>query len=191
MSSPKTRDVIAKAAITLFLEKGYQETSIADIRATSGATTGSIYHFFGNKAGVAVAIWEDAISGWKQAFEAIDPGAEAEAQIRATVESLLIWGRGNAAHFAVYDEIAFLSRTIPDFQRIVARIDEGHAVSSRMYLDWVEAGAVADLPWPLARALMMGPGLEALRSGAALDDPTIARLSAVAWAAVRPGAAYQ
>ncbi|HTO27428.1 MAG TPA: TetR family transcriptional regulator, partial [Devosia sp.] len=40
------RRQILDAALSAFLERGYAATSIADIRARSGASTGSIYHFF-------------------------------------------------------------------------------------------------------------------------------------------------
>ena len=49
------REAILAAALRLFTKKGYSDTSIHDLRMTSGASVGSIYHHFGGKAGVAAA----------------------------------------------------------------------------------------------------------------------------------------
>ena len=58
------RRQILDAALASFLEKGYAATSIADIRARSGASTGSIYHFFSGKGALAEALLREAVAGW-------------------------------------------------------------------------------------------------------------------------------
>lgn len=184
MSSPDTRNAIADAAISLFIENSYSGTSIADIRKASGATTGSIYHFFASKAGLAIAIWQDAIGGWQSCFEEMNAADTPEDQIRATVLSLLCWARANPAHFRVYDEILSLSRSLEEFAPIRQSVEQGHAVSAKMYGEWAAAGAVVDYPWHIARALMVGPSLEALRASEHLTQSDCAALTEAAWRAV-------
>ena len=53
-----TRDRLVAAARELFLEKGYQSTSIADILQRAGANSGSLYHFFPTKQDLLVAVLE-------------------------------------------------------------------------------------------------------------------------------------
>ena len=43
---------IVESAISLFQEHGYEKTTIADISEVTGFSVGSIYNFFGNKAGI-------------------------------------------------------------------------------------------------------------------------------------------
>jgi AcrR family transcriptional regulator len=51
-----TRDRILFSALTLFAEKGYLSTSIADILKAAGAHSGSLYHFFPTKQDVLIAV---------------------------------------------------------------------------------------------------------------------------------------
>ena len=54
--SGPTRDRILNAAQDLFETRGYNATGIAEILRASGANTGSLYHFFGNKEDLLVAV---------------------------------------------------------------------------------------------------------------------------------------
>ena len=56
MSTPDRRQAILDAALASFVARGYLATSISDIRAASGASTGSIYHFFAGKGALAEAL---------------------------------------------------------------------------------------------------------------------------------------
>ncbi len=49
------RDQILAAALGAFAEKGFAAATIEDVRERSGASTGSIYHHFGDKEGLAAA----------------------------------------------------------------------------------------------------------------------------------------
>lgn len=53
-----TRDRIVHAAMTLFGEKGYGSTSVADILREAKANSGSLYHAFATKQDVLIAVLE-------------------------------------------------------------------------------------------------------------------------------------
>ena len=58
---------IIDAARDLFLEKGYNSTSIADILSRSQVNSGSLYHFFPSKQDVLIAVlvsYRDRIGEW-------------------------------------------------------------------------------------------------------------------------------
>jgi AcrR family transcriptional regulator len=58
---------IVDAARDLFLEKGYNSTSIADILSRSQVNSGSLYHFFPSKQDVLIAVlvsYRDNIGEW-------------------------------------------------------------------------------------------------------------------------------
>jgi TetR/AcrR family transcriptional regulator, cholesterol catabolism regulator len=59
-SSEETRTKLMEAAIILFGANGFKGTSIRDIAGATGVTIPNIYHYFGSKSGLLVAIVENA-----------------------------------------------------------------------------------------------------------------------------------
>lgn len=53
-----TRTLVLDAALSLFTDKGYFNTSVHDIGRTAGVSIGSIYHHFGDKEGLARALYD-------------------------------------------------------------------------------------------------------------------------------------
>jgi AcrR family transcriptional regulator len=51
-----TRERLIEAAIALFWEKGYANTSMSDVLAAAKANSGSFYHFFSSKEDLLVAM---------------------------------------------------------------------------------------------------------------------------------------
>ncbi|MFG1706062.1 TetR/AcrR family transcriptional regulator [Nonomuraea sp. M3C6] len=56
--SSETRDTLLRAAREVFLAKGYAEATVADLVEASGISVGSLYHHFGGKPGLFLALWE-------------------------------------------------------------------------------------------------------------------------------------
>ncbi|MFF2806696.1 ScbR family autoregulator-binding transcription factor [Streptomyces sp. NPDC058000] len=61
-----TRRFLLEAAATLFDERGYVGTSISDISAHSGRTSGAIYFHYASKEKLALAIVEEHFDTWPQ-----------------------------------------------------------------------------------------------------------------------------
>ena len=61
-ASERTRERILEAARHLFTERGYFNTSIQDIRRSSGLSIGSIYHHFAGKEEIARALFYDTLA---------------------------------------------------------------------------------------------------------------------------------
>ncbi|MEE4544808.1 ScbR family autoregulator-binding transcription factor [Streptomyces sp. V4-01] len=59
-----TRRYLVEAAAQLFEERGYAGTSISDISARSGRTSGAIYFHFTNKEKLALAVVEATFATW-------------------------------------------------------------------------------------------------------------------------------
>ena len=80
MSDRRTR--IITATNELFRVWGYHGTSLSQISGASGATTGSIYHFFpGGKEELTIAVIESTADAYRQLFEAV--AAEASDPVSA------------------------------------------------------------------------------------------------------------
>lgn len=82
-----TRERVLEAAHRLFLEKGFSNASITDIRTLTGVSNGSIFHFFPVKEDLGFAVYSDVRADfWNQVVNAMvahdDPldGVEAAAR---------------------------------------------------------------------------------------------------------------
>lgn len=54
-----TRQALLIAAQRVFADRGYADAGIAEIVERSGISVGSLYHHYGGKAGLYVALWEE------------------------------------------------------------------------------------------------------------------------------------
>jgi len=82
-------EVVMRAAIHLFTKQGYFNTSVPDIVRESGVSTGSIYHHFGDKEGIAKALFEMLVARMEKAFSDIERQHDsAQARCRAVIELL-------------------------------------------------------------------------------------------------------
>ncbi len=174
------------AALDCFLEKGFLATSMADIRKRSGATTGSIYHFYAGKGALALELCEESVASWNDATTRLTSGVTPRARIRGSVLGLLDWARTEPGQFRFMDELRVLVRTRPELAACAARLEEGDHSASTLYAFWARSGAVRPLLWPVARALILGPAHDYARgSDFAETDPKTDTLYAdAAWALV-------
>lgn len=62
-SSSESRGRILAAAAELFAEKGYRQTTFADVAERSGISRGSIPWHFGSKEGLLLAVLEQSVEG--------------------------------------------------------------------------------------------------------------------------------
>ena len=71
-----TRERIIVATNELFRRHGYHATSLSQISEASGATIGSIYHFFpGGKEALTIAVIESTGAVYRELFESIAAAA--------------------------------------------------------------------------------------------------------------------
>ncbi|PSJ37895.1 TetR/AcrR family transcriptional regulator [Allosphingosinicella deserti] len=184
------RRSISMAARALFLEKGFNATSIADIRDASGATTGSIYHAFGSKEGIALALVTEAVGAWTRATLDAQRSEDAEGLIRGTVEGLLAWARSDPAGFQILDHIRSLGEQGQAGDGIGAFLKEGRAASRVTLVRLSACGEIAIGDPDLAQALILGPAFEYLRAAGAsireVTEQSAQLLSDAAWSAMKP-----
>lgn len=182
------RNTILAAALDCFLERGYAATSIDDIRRASGASTGSIYHFFPGKPAIAEALVQRAIAGWAGADPvAADNDVSFETATRASVRGLVLWGTANPGLFRFMDEIRTLAVRDPAFAGVRATLAAGRTAAATRYGGAASAGLVRPLPWSVAHALLLGPAYDYLRETAPADGAEAAAdfFADAAWEAVR------
>ncbi len=149
------REAILGAALRLFSDRGYFNTSIHDIRREAGVSIGAIYHHFGNKEQLAKALYDDLLERMGRAIEATIGGHSGyRERARAVIELL-------------FD----MTRDDPETMRFVLLAkhreflsDEPPICSSRPFAimrglleDGIAAGDVREMdPWVAASAMFGG-----------------------------------
>lgn len=179
------RRQILDAALRVFLKKGYGATRIEDICKGSRASVGSVYHAFGGKEAIAAALFVEANEGWAHATLRAQAKARGpDGRIRASVEGLIDWGLSRPDQFRFLDDMRFLE---PRLAGALGAAD-GQMVAAQAYREQVGKGQVRDIPWTVARALILGPAYDYLRRGAGAilsSDDDRRLLSQAAWDAVK------
>lgn len=187
------RGEILAAALACFTERGVDGTTIADIRDRAGATTGSIYHFFGGKAALLGALYVEVLRDYQASLlERLARARSGRAAVRGIVEYFLDWvgDHADAARFL------FEARRSPAVAAVEEEIRAGNRElfrGVRRQLDRLGVAAARALPPDLLLAILMGPAMAFARehlSGQARTDLRRARrvLAAAAWAALQPPA---
>ncbi len=80
---------VINASLLLFTKQGYFNTSVPDIVKASGCSTGSIYHHFKDKEGIARALYESLVMRMNRALDEIEMQFPTSKQrCRAVIELL-------------------------------------------------------------------------------------------------------
>lgn len=83
------REKVLSAALHLFTKKGYFSTSMRDITGESSISTGSVYHYFKDKEGVAKALYQSVIERMRESLQQIiNSNDTAHDQYRAVISLL-------------------------------------------------------------------------------------------------------
>jgi AcrR family transcriptional regulator len=82
-----SREVLAEAACELFLERGYEATSVADITTRAGVSRSSFFNYFGSKGDVLWAGLDERIGALVAALET-DESTDAAASVHSAVAAL-------------------------------------------------------------------------------------------------------
>ncbi len=185
------RDQILSAALGAFAEKGFAATTIDDVRARSGASTGSIYHHFGDKEGLAAHLYVGGLRDYQEGFLArLRRAPDAEQAVKGIVRQHLTWIEQNAelARFIFGRRETEVMAATEEPMRELNR--ELFAQSKAILAPWFEDGSLRRVPLDVFHSLLLGPGQEFARAwlrGSTKTSIASARrsLAEAAWAALR------
>lgn len=157
-------EAILDAALAEFTKHGVAGTSIDDIRRRSGASIGSIYHHFGDKDGIAGALYLDGLRDYQQGFvAAISAAPSTQDGIKRGVHYHLGW-------VADHRELAQFLLLGRDAGTVAATARPLRTLNRRFFgavEEWtaprVRAGELRPLGIELLSALWIGPSQELAR----------------------------
>lgn len=158
------RRVILDAALTIFLKNGVAGTTIEALHRESGASVGSIYHFFGSKEGVATELYIETLREYFAVYlAALQGSSSARGGIEASVRAHLEWVSSNEVR-ARYLFHCREYEVIEESRPVISTINEQfYAEASAWLQPHVQGRRVKPLPPRLCQALWMGPSVEYAR----------------------------
>lgn len=190
-AGPPRRRAILDAALTIFLKNGVAGTTIGALHRESGASVGSIYHFFGSKEGVAAELYVATLRDYFDVYlVALQGSSSARGGIEASVHAHLEWVASNEArarylfHCREYEVVEEYRPTISDLN------EQFYSAASAWLHPHVQNGRIKPLPPRLCQALWMGPSVEYARLWLARTTEfdmlaTAPVLAAAAWDSVK------
>ncbi|MFP3579923.1 TetR/AcrR family transcriptional regulator [Arthrobacter sp. fls2-241-R2A-200] len=90
-----TRRNLLEAARQVFVEHGFTDASISDIVARAGSSVGSLYHHFGGKTELFLALWDD----YQNEHERIVAAAVAKERRAGEADPLALFNVGSRSYF--------------------------------------------------------------------------------------------
>ncbi|MDX1451751.1 MAG: TetR/AcrR family transcriptional regulator [Oleiphilaceae bacterium] len=156
MSQTK-RDILS-AALQCFMSKGVEQTTISDIREASGISVGSIYHHFGNKDGIVVALFLTGMQDHSaQQESALGQCDSAEEGVKTIVRCYIDW----ICHHPDWARFVFRYRSLVENSALSEQNEEHKRAHFRRLKAWftphIESGQIQKLPFEVYHSLIIGP----------------------------------
>ena len=162
--SPRRRDIL-EAALYCFVNKGYAATTIDEVRVSSGASIGSIYHHFGSKEQLAGELYIEGLKLYQTGFiQSLKAALHARSGVRSMVTFHLDWVAENPdlARFLLEEREpeVVLATAAP-----LRELNKTLFLEVRTWLDeQIEEGPIRPLPYDIFYATVMGPAIEFTRN---------------------------
>ena len=151
---------VMEVALGHFSEVGIERTNVSNILTDAGCSVGSLYHHFGNKEGIAEAVFIDGVNQFNsRLLAALLPRRTADKGIKAIVTFCCEWvtNQPELAGFLLSREVTLSDNA----KRELRKMDR--AFGKSIY-DWfvphVKSGALLELPTSMYVPLICGSTLE-------------------------------
>jgi AcrR family transcriptional regulator len=175
--------------LKVFTEEGVVAASIERIRELSGASTGSIYHHFRSKEGIAGALYVACLADYQREFlRAVESKRRPRDFIQAGVRQHLAWVAANRER-AILLTTAREALTLADVAELRELNSRFFGRLTQLLTPWTEAGRLRSLPLNLLEAIWIGPSQELSRHWLAGREQTLEdaadTLATAAWNALK------
>ena len=135
----RNKKTILEAAIGVFIEKGFDGASIAEIAKRSGLPKANVYYYFGSKETIYRTIIGDLIDEWDRALDHLTAEREPAEAIADYVRAKLDFSRRHAAQSRMFANEAVHGG------RFLSRKDRAHMLAvtlakAPVFAAWAKAG---------------------------------------------------
>ncbi len=163
--SEQRRHEILQAALNCFMHHGVEHTTIEMIRDASGASTGSLYHHFGNKEQLAARLFMQGLEDFSRQLQAaLAKNPDARTGIRLMVTTYIDWVVANPdwAHFIFHTRHQVIRGEAAE------QLRNRNRQQFQTVHDWlrphIEAGQVREVPIELLHSVIIGPAQDYVRN---------------------------
>ena len=124
--SQKTRDNLLKAALAMYEKKGYHKTTVDDIAAEAGVSTGIAYRYFRNKKDILLSVISYGAEHIGHIADIEDTAVpEAVTDIRRYLEAILkAFEKFHSKYREIHEELEGLQHTDADVRKLYSEIAE-------------------------------------------------------------------
>jgi AcrR family transcriptional regulator len=131
------RQRLLQCATDLFVEKGYEGTSVREIVAAAGVTPPVLYYYFKSKEGIYLEIMREAHGEFEAVLAGVaELGGTAEARLRALIGRVLVLFRTHIKPARLMYAVHYgPTRSVPEF-----RFDEIHTRFNDAVLTLIRQG---------------------------------------------------
>ena len=162
-SATRQREVL-DAALACFADGGLDALSIEAVCRRSGASVGSVYHQFGSKAGIAAALYLDALADYQRTVGGVLKAATpAPRGVRARVAAHIGWADANPAHARFLQHTRHAEAMVGLADTIAAHNRAFAQAIGAWVAGHVASGRLQALPVDLLVAQWLGPAQEYVR----------------------------
>ncbi len=189
------RRSILDASLHCFLHHGVEAATIEQIRDASGASSGSIYHHFGSKRAIAIALYVEGMQELELLYrQAIAGQTSLEAGLESVIRSYFRWVDQNRDWALYLLRVATADLSAGDVEAVNEINRSARDVMSDWLRPFAERGEIVAMPAGLYASMVFGPTTHFARhwltGRVSVDLPTAsAHFAAAAWAALTGGGA--
>lgn len=154
----QTKRDILNTALQCFMDKGVEQTTIADIRTASGISVGSIYHHFGNKDGIVVALFLTGMQDHSvQQESALANCDTAEDGVKTIVRCYIDW----ICEHPDWARFVFRYRSFVENSALAEQNEAHKRAHFKRLKHWftphIDNGTIQKLPFEVYHSLIIGP----------------------------------
>jgi AcrR family transcriptional regulator len=156
---------ILDAALACFSSKGYDATTLADIRERASVSTGSIYHHFVNKGELAAALYLEGVRSTQEyALDELLAQRNLDDGIESLVHSSLDWVQDNPQ----FARFLFGMRHADFMEPVEAELErmnrEAFLIASAWFREHAGNIEIDSVAPAVVRAIMFGPTMHYARN---------------------------
>jgi TetR/AcrR family acrAB operon transcriptional repressor len=136
-----TKQNLLKAALEVFSRKGYAATRVEDIAKQANVTTGAIYHHFGGKSDLYIALIEVYSARANQIFQQIiDEGGSPAAVLRRLLVRLFEYAEEDKEYIAVVELFLNTNDVSPELAIINQQVLESRRALVQFFTGLIQNG---------------------------------------------------
>lgn len=147
-----------------FIEQGFERTTIEQIRDSSGASHGSIYHHFGSKEAIALALYVEGMEDYHTGMQAVvEKPTTAEGIIRAMIRYHLEWTAADPSRSLYLTRAGMAEAGGATAEQIAAVNHDFFEAVHNWLRPFIDRGEILRLPAEMYASLVIGPASHCAR----------------------------